>query len=213
VATDRITVFVADDHPVFREAVGRAVKCRPDFELVGLAADGREALSAIREAVPLVSVIDQHLPSLSGTDILRAVERYSVPTRVIILSGNSAGSLVYEALQLGAAGFLTKLATAAEICDAIVAVARGRTVLAPEIQSGLVGEMRVRSQPGRPVISEREADVLALIAQGLSAPEISERLMISVSTDKTHVRNLFEKLEVSDRAAAVAEAMRRGLLE
>jgi two-component system nitrate/nitrite response regulator NarL len=161
----------------------------------------------------MVSVLDQNLPLLLGTDILRALVRDSVSTRVIILSGASSGALVYEALRLGAAGFLTKLATIEEICDAIVAVARGRTVLAPEIQSGLVGEMRARSQPERPVLSERETDVLALIAMGLSAPEIADRLMISPATVKTHVRNLFEKLGVTDRAAAVAEAMRRGLLE
>jgi two-component system nitrate/nitrite response regulator NarL len=213
VGKERITVFVADDHPVFREAVGRAIKSRPDLALVGLAADGREALSVIREEVPMVSVLDQNLPSLLGTDILRALEREAVPTRAIILSGSSSGSLVYEALHLGAAGFLTKLATIDEICDAIVAVARGRTVLAPEVQAGLVGEMRARSEPERPLLSQREADVLALIAQGLSAPEIAERLVISPSTVKTHIRNLFEKLDVSDRAEAVAEAMRRGLLE
>jgi two-component system nitrate/nitrite response regulator NarL len=186
----RITVLVADDHPVFREA-----------------------RRGIRESVPSVSVIDQHLPSLSGLDILRAVQRDSVPSRLIVLSGNSSGALVYEALQLGAAGFLTKVATIGEICDAIVAVARGETVVAGEVQSGLVNEMRSRSDPERPVLSEREAEVLALIADGLSVPQIADRLIISASTVKTHIRNLFQRLGVSDRAAAVAEAMRRGLLE
>jgi two-component system, NarL family, nitrate/nitrite response regulator NarL len=141
------------------------------------------------------------------------VQRDHVPTRVIILSGASSGSLVYEAVQLGAAGFLTKGATIGAICDAIATVAGGETVLAPEIQTGLVSELRMRLQPDRPVLSEREAEVLSLIATGLSVPEISTRLIISRSTVKTHVRNLFEKLGVSDRAAAVAEAMRRGLLE
>lgn len=211
--TERITVFVADDHPVFREAVGRAVSLRPDFELVGQAGDGRAALEAIRELLPAVSIIDQQLPSLSGTDILRAVQRGGAATRVIILSGSHSGPLVYEALQLGAAGFLSKAATIEAICDAIMTVARGETVLAPDIQSGLVDELRMLAQPTRPVLSEREAEVLALIAEGLTVPAISDRLIISASTVRTHVRNLFEKLGVGERAAAVAEAMRRGLLE
>jgi two-component system, NarL family, nitrate/nitrite response regulator NarL len=210
---ERITVYVADDHPVFREAVARAIKSRPDFELVGLAGDGREALREIQELAPSIAILDHELPSLAGLDILRAVQRDSVPTRVIILSADDSGSLVYESVQLGAAGFLTKAATLARICDSVAAVARGGTVLAPEVQSGLVNEMRTRSQSGSPLLSERESQVLRLIADGLSAPEIGARLFISPSTVKTHVKNLFAKLGVSDRAAAVAEGMRRGLLE
>ena len=212
-ARERISVYVADDHPVFREAVGRAIKARPDFELTGQAADGREALTEIRELTPSVALLDNGLPSLTGVDILRAVKRDSVPTRVIILSADDSGSLVYEAVQLGAAGFLTKVATLTEICDAVAAVARGATVLAPEIQAGLVGELRAQSHTGAPLLSERESEVLRLIAEGRSAPEIGEALFISPSTVKSHTRNLFEKLGVSDRAAAVAEGMRRGLLE
>jgi two-component system nitrate/nitrite response regulator NarL len=212
-APERITVYVADDHPVFREAVGRAIQSRPEFELAGHTGDGREALREIRELTPSVALLDNQLPSLTGVDILRAVHRDSVPTRVIILSADDSGPLVYEAVQLGAAGFLTKVATLNEICDAVAAVARGATVLAPEVQSGLVGQVRAQSQTGSPVLSERESEVLRLIADGLSAPEIGARLFISSSTVKTHVRKVFEKLEVSDRAAAVAEGMRRGLLE
>jgi two-component system, NarL family, nitrate/nitrite response regulator NarL len=212
-APERITVYVADDHPVFREAVGRAIKSRPEFALAGLAADGREALTEIRSLAPAVAIVDNGLPSLTGVDVLRAVQRDSLPTRVIILSADESGPLVYEAVQLGAAGFLSKAATLMEICDAVAAVARGGTVLAPEVQSGLVDEMRARSQAGAPLMSDRESEVLRLIAQGLSAPEIATALFISPSTVRTHVKNLFEKLGVSDRAAAVAEGMRRRLLE
>jgi two-component system, NarL family, nitrate/nitrite response regulator NarL len=212
-APERITVYVADDHPVFREAVGRAIKSRPEFELAGLAADGREALKEIRSLVPSVALVDNGLPSLTGVGILRAVERDSVPTRVIILSADESGSLVYEAVQLGAAGFLSKAATMSEICDAVAIVARGGTVLAPEVQQGFVDEMRTRSSAGAPLLSERESEVLRLIAEGLSAPEIAAQLFISPATVRTHVKNLFEKLGVSDRAAAVAEGMRRHLLE
>jgi two-component system nitrate/nitrite response regulator NarL len=117
-------------------------------------------------------------------------------------------------VKLGVAGFLTKAATLAQICDTIAAVARGETVLAPEVQSGLVAELRNRNDhASRPVLSERELQVLRLVAEGLSGPQIGAQLFISASTVKTHVRSALEKLGVSDRAAAVAEAMRRGLLE
>jgi two-component system, NarL family, nitrate/nitrite response regulator NarL len=212
-APERITVYVADDHPVFREAVARAIQSRPEFEVAGLAADGREALTAIRELTPSVAILDNGLPSLTGVEILRALQRESTDTRVIILSADDSGPLVYEAVRLGAAGFLTKVATLTQICDAVASVARGGTVLAPEVQQGLAGEVRTHSETESPLLSEREAQVLRLIADGLSAPEIGARLYISPSTVKTHVRNLFEKLEVKDRAAAVAEGMRRGLVE
>lgn len=211
--TSRVGVYVADDHPVFLEAIGRAVKTRPDFELVGSASDGREALEQIRRLMPAVAVLDQLLPSLDGIGILAAIEREGLSTRVVILTADSTSSIVYDAVGLGVAGFLTKRATLEMICDAISAVARGETVLAPEVQAGLAGEVRMRKLREHPILSNRESEVLRLIADGLSSPEIAARLYISSSTVKTHVKNLCEKLGVSDRAAAVAEAMRRGLME
>lgn len=212
-ATERISVLVADDHPVFREAVGRALSARPEIELVAMTGDGRDALTQIRASEPSVAVIDQQLPSLSGLEILEQIQDQPSPTRVIIVSGDGSSALVYDAVTLGAAGFLTKASTLSAICDAVVVVAAGETVLAPEIQSGLVAEMRRRAQPQRPLLTDRETQVLRMIADGLTAPEIASRLFISASTVKTHVKNLFEKLSVGDRAAAVAEGMRRGLLE
>ncbi len=209
----RTTVYVADDHPVFREAVSRAIKARPEFELVGQAEDGRAALQEILQLEPTVAILDHQLPSLPGMEILRAIQRDAADTRVVILSGDDSGSLVYESVQLGAAGYLTKAATLTEICDAVAAVARGHAVLAPQVQAGLVAEVQTRSGPSGPLISPRESQVLRMIADGHSAPEIASSLFISPSTVKTHTKALFEKLGVSDRAAAVAEAMRRGLLE
>lgn len=210
---ERTRVYVAEDHPVFQEAVARAIKARPDFELAGTAGDGRTALDQIRTLQPTVALLDLRLPQLDGLEIVRAIQRDSMPTRVVMLSADSSREYVYDALKLGAAGFLTKAATLTVICDTIAAVARGATVLAPEIQSELVTELRAREQPRRSLLSEREMQVLRLIADGLTGPEIGARLYISSSTVKTHVKSLLEKLEVSDRAAAVAEAMRRGLIE
>jgi two-component system nitrate/nitrite response regulator NarL len=210
---ERTTVYIAEDHPVFKEAVARAIKARPDFELAGTAADGRTALQDIRERRPAVALLDLRLPELGGLEIVRAIQRDSLPTRVVVLSADSSREYVYDAIKLGAAGFLTKAATLSEICDTIAAVARGETVLAPEVQSGLVSALRERDQPERPLLSERESQVLRLIAEGLTGPEIGSRLHISSSTVKSHVKSVLEKLGVSDRAAAVAEAMRRGVIE
>ncbi len=210
---DPITVYVADDHPVFQEAVARAVRTRPELELAGTAGDGRRALEEIRSLAPVVAVLDLRLPLLDGLQVIGAIERDGLPTKAVMLSADSSRELVYDAVRQGADGFLTKASTLDQICDAIVAVAGGATVLAPEVQAGLVTELRDRDRPDRPLLSERESDVLKLIAQGLSGPEIAERLFVSTSTVKTHVRGLLEKLGVNDRAAAVAEAMRRGLIE
>jgi two-component system nitrate/nitrite response regulator NarL len=209
----RTTVYVAEDHPVFQEAVARAIKARPEFELAGTAADGRTALAEIRELRPTIALLDLRLPGLDGLDVVRAIHRDALPTRVVVLSADSSREYVYDAVRLGAAGFLTKAATLAEICDTVAAVARGETVLSREIQSGLVSELRARDQPQRSVLSDREAEILRLIADGLSGPEIGTRLHISSSTVKTHVKSLLDKLGVTDRAAAVAEGMRRGLIE
>lgn len=208
----RTTVYIAEDHPVFREAVARAIRARADFELVGSSGDGRSALDEIRTLTPDVAILDQRLPELDGADIIRAVLREGLPTRVVMLSADSSSALVYDVMKLGVTAFLTKAATLPEICDAVAAVARGQTVLAPEVQSGLVSEMRERADDQRPLLTPRELDVLELIAAGLSNPDIGGRLFISASTVKTHVKSILEKLAMSDRAAAVAEAMRRGLI-
>jgi two-component system, NarL family, nitrate/nitrite response regulator NarL len=211
---ERVTVLVADDHPVYREGITRAVKDRPDLELVGEAGDGREALEGIRRARPDVAVLDIRMPGLDGTQVLAALRRDSIPTEVLFVSAFMEAELAYRTVAEGAKGYLSKSASRAEICDAIVTVARGGTALAPEAQRGLAEEIQQREQAGQtPELTEREQQVLRLIAEGMSAPEIGRKIHLSSTTVKSHLRTLYEKLGVSDRAAAVAEAMRRGLLE
>jgi two-component system, NarL family, nitrate/nitrite response regulator NarL len=210
----RVPVVVADDHPLFREGIERAVRERPDLELVGSAADGREALAHIRELAPRVAVLDLRLPGLDGLQVLNAVTRDKLPTRVLILSASGDAELVYRAVQGGAAGYFRKEADRQAILDAIAAVARGSTVIEPALQAGVFDQIRVRSATDeRPILTAREREVLALMAEGHSGPQIADRLIIALPTVKTHQARLYEKLGVSDRAAAVAEAMRRGLLE
>jgi two-component system nitrate/nitrite response regulator NarL len=213
-APPRVTVLIADDHPLFRDGIARAIRARADLELVAEVADGREALDRIRELGPAVAVLDVRLPDLDGLEVLNAVRRDALPTRVLMLSAAMEGPLVFEAVSAGAAGYISKNADRTAVCDAVAAIARGETVLEPDLQPGLLEEVRARGVADtRPVLTPREAEVLRLIADGLSAPEIGRRLFLSTATVKTHVGHLYEKLGVSERAACVAEAMRRGLLE
>lgn len=211
--TERVTVFVAEDHPIYREGLLRALRQRPELEVVGEADNGREALAQIKELGPQVAVLDEHMPELRGTDVLHALQRDGVPTRVLMLSASLDSAVVFKAVSQGVAGYLTKDADRERICDVISAIARGETVIAQEVQGGLVDAVRFREHDDRPALSPREQEILQLTAAGRSAPEIARDLHLSTATVKTHLRNLYEKLGVSGGAAAVAEAMRRGLLE
>lgn len=209
----RVRVLVADDHPLFREAVVRAVRERPEFELVAEVGDGRAALEAIIEHAPDVAVLDVKMPQLTGLQVLNAVRRDGHATRVILLSAFLDGAVAFEGVAAGAAAYLSKEADRRRFMDAVAAVHRGETVFDPEIQAGLAAEIRARGTTERPSLSPREREVLGAIAEGRSAPEIGRELYLSTATVKSHLQSLYEKLGVSDRAAAVAEAMRRGLLE
>jgi two-component system nitrate/nitrite response regulator NarL len=208
---ERVRVLVADDHPLFREGLVRAVAGRAEMELAGEAVDGRSALEQIEHAPPDVALVDLRLPLLDGIAIARAVERGGYATRVVIVSAYDEAELVWSALEAGAAGYLTKDARREEITDGVLAAARGETVLAPSLAGALAGEVRRRA--GAPLLTTREREALDGLSRGLSAPAIANELVLSTATVKTHLQHLYEKLGVSDRAAAVAEAMRRGLID
>jgi len=213
-ADGQVSVLVADDHPIYREGIVRAISERDDLELLGEAADGREALEQIKRLEPRVAVLDIRMPELDGTQVLSALRRDGVETDVLFLSAFLEPELAYRTVAAGARGFLSKESSRQEVCDAILAIAGGGTAFAPEVQAGLASQIQQRERAGATVqLSVREAEVLGLIAEGLSAPEIGKRISVSTTTVKSHLSSLYEKLGVSDRAAAVAEGMRRGLLE
>jgi two-component system nitrate/nitrite response regulator NarL len=208
----RVSVYVGEDHPIYLDGLVRALGQRPEFEVVGSSRDGRAALDEIRELAPDVAILDENMPSMLGSDVLAAITREALPTRVVMLSASLDGAVVFRAVANGVRAYLTKDADRAVICDTVAAVARGRTILAAEIQAGLADQVRMRERDDRPALSAREHEILERTAGGASAPEIAGELQISTATVKTHLRHLYEKLGVSERAAAVAEAMRRGLL-
>jgi two-component system nitrate/nitrite response regulator NarL len=204
---------IADDHPMFRECVERAVEHHADVEVVASAADGREALAAIRALRPQVAVLDLRMPDLDGAAVLNAVVRDGLPTRVMVLSGLLDDETVYSVLESGAAAVLNKTALSSEVLDAILAVARGETVVGSTLQGGVAAQIRLRARGERPRLTAREREILVLMSYGVSGPEIARRLNLSLSTVKTHTQKLFDALGVNERAAAVAEGMRRGLIE
>lgn len=209
-----VRVLLADDHPVFRDGLARALRRRPELEVVAEAADGREALDAIRRLDPDVAVIDLRLPVLDGMAVLDTIQREQRRTRSVVLSAYDDSGRVYRSIASGARAYLTKTAPAGAIADAVVAVARGESVFPPEIHAGLASEIRMRRDVAdRPLLSSRELDVLRLAADGQTTAEIGAELHLSSATVKSHLRHVYEKLDVTDRAAAVAQALRRGLLE
>ncbi|MCX6386752.1 MAG: response regulator transcription factor [Solirubrobacterales bacterium] len=209
----RIRILIADDHPMFREGVSRVVASYPEFEIVGRVDSGRQAVEEIRSLEPDVALVDLRLPDIDGVKVVEAIERDGLTTKVIIISAYEDSATVYSAISAGARAYLSKAVSADELGRAIQAVARGQTVIPAAMQSALAQEIRARRDLGDvPVLTKREVEVLECIAEGLSAPEIAERLVLSVTTIKTHLHNIYRKLDVSDRAAAVAQAMRRGIL-
>ncbi|BDB42437.1 MULTISPECIES: response regulator transcription factor [Mycobacterium] len=211
--TDRVRVVVADDHPVTRQGVVRALKSSGRVEVVAEVADGRAALDAIRKLHPSVALLDYKMPKLDGLAVTHAISRDGLPTRVVLLSAFDDSSVVYKALAEGASGYLTKESDSDEIVSAVIKCAGGGTYLPSEVAGGLVDEVKHRAKGSATLLTERESQVVAMMADGLSVPQIASQLHLSPSTVKTHVQNLYEKLGVSDRGAAVAEAMRRRLVD
>ncbi|WP_369382817.1 response regulator [Streptomyces sp. cg36] len=210
---NRVSVVVADDHPVFREGIARGLQLSGQIDVVAEAEDGEAALEAIRELNPDVALLDYRIPKLDGIAVIHAVVRDQLPTRTILLSATTDSAVVFRALEEGAAGYLAKDAKRSEIVHAVMRVAAGKQVVSEELTGGLVDEIRIRADRDTVILSERERQVLKGFAKGQSIPQLAAELFLGASTVKTHTQRLYEKLGVSDRAAAVAEAMRRGLLE
>lgn len=209
----KVRVVVGDDHPMFRDGVVRALVTSGEIDVVAEADDGTSALDAIKTHQPDVALLDYRMPGMDGAEVAAAVRRDELPTRVLLVSAHDESAIVYHALAEGAAGFLPKESSRAEIVTAVLNCAKGRDVISPGLAAGLAGEIRRRAEPSGPSLSSREREVLQLIAEGMTIPAIAAKLYLAPSTVKTHVQRLYEKLGVGDRAAAVAEAMRRRLLE
>jgi two-component system nitrate/nitrite response regulator NarL len=209
----RVRVVVGDDHPVYRDGVVRALESSGRADVVAAVGDGAAALDAIREHDPDVALLDYNMPGIDGIAIAHAVVRDKLRARVLLISATTEGSVVYRAIQDGAAGYLSKEADRDEIVAGVMACARGESVLPPELVTTLAAQVRARANSDAPILSDREQQILRLIADGKTVPDMAKELFLAPTTVKTHIRRMYEKLGVSDRGAAVAYAMRNHLLE
>nr|WP_218902188.1 response regulator transcription factor [Streptomonospora nanhaiensis] len=201
--------MVADDHPVVRDGIRGMLAGDPGFAVVGEAGDGARAVELARALVPDVVLMDLRMPGMGGVAAIRELVRLDVASRVLVLTTYATDSEVGAAIEAGATGYLLKDALPEELTRAVGLAARGQTVLSPSVATRLVGRVR---EP-RPRLSERELEILRLIAAGSTNREAAARLFISEATVKTHVLHIYAKLGVNDRAAAVAAGFRRGLLD
>lgn len=212
--TELVTVALADDHPIYLRGLARALDAHPRIEVVGEAPDGRAALELVRRLTPDVAVLDIRMPGLTGMDVARALRHDHHSTRILLLSGSENVESLYAAMAAGAKGYLLKTVPAEDVTDAILAIAADDVVFSPELHASLALEIQSRdASSGGPPLSERELEVLRLTAAGGGAAAIAEQLFLSVATVRTHLQTTYQKLGVSDRAAAVAEALRRGLID
>lgn len=208
----QVRVLIADDHPLYRDGTAEVLR-QAGFDLVGEAEDGDEALEEMRRTQPDVAVLDLMLPKRDAIEVLGALEEEGLPTKVMIVSAYEDSTMVYRAIAAGARAYLLKLVRGETLCEAVLAVNRGETVIPPRLQGALADELRNRRrQPDETPLTARELEILRLSADGRSTREIAEELFLSVGTVKTHLQHIYEKLEVPDRVAAVAKVMRKGWL-
>jgi DNA-binding NarL/FixJ family response regulator len=207
--TDPIRLLIVDDHPVVRNGLHGMFAGDPDFEVVGEAADGAEAVAYAQSLAPDVVLMDLRMPGLDGVSAIRKLAALANRARVLVLTTYDTDSDVLPAIEAGATGYLLKDTPRAELLRAVRAAARGEAVLSPTVATKLLGQVRT---PAKDDLSKRELEVLALIAKGATNREAAAQLFISEATVKTHLLHLYAKLGVSDRAAAVATAFARGLL-
>jgi len=215
-----IRVVIVDDHALFRRGLDLVLSEEPGIDIVGEAEDGVQAIARADELEPDVMLMDVRMPKASGIEAARAVRASHPDVKVIMLTVSDEESDLYESVKAGANGYLLKEVAIEEVADAIRAVAQGHSLISPSMASKLLGEFNAlarradeRHLSPAPRLTERELEVLRLVAQGQSNREIAKSLFIAENTVKNHVRNILEKLHLHSRMEAVVYAMREKLLE
>ncbi len=212
---DPLQVLVADDHPMFRQGVRSVLESAPGIEVVAEAATGAEAVAAAREHQPDVVAMDIHMPELNGIEATRQIVETSPHIAVVVLTMLEDDESVFAAMRAGARGYLLKEAPAHEIVRAVQGVAQGEAIFGPTIARRVMAYFADTRSPlaphAFPQLTDRELEVLELVAQGQNNPSIARSLFVNPKTVRNHVSNIFSKLQVADRAQAIVRAREAGL--
>jgi DNA-binding NarL/FixJ family response regulator len=210
----KIRVMVADDHPVVREGLTTMLARESDIEVLGEAQNGREAIEKARELQPDIVLMDLRMPEVDGIEAIRRIKAENPKVKFIILTTYDNDEYIFKGIEAGARAYLLKDAPRSELFKAIKAVNRGESLIEPAIAGKVLDRLAELSRQAQPAesLSERELEVLALIAQGASNKSIAANLQIGESTVKTHIQGIFNKLGVNDRTEAVTQAIKKGLV-
>jgi DNA-binding NarL/FixJ family response regulator len=219
-ARQPLRVLIVDDHALFRSGLHLVLKQEPDIEVVGEASDGQEAVHQAQELMPDVILMDVRMPRRSGIEATRQIKELLPHVKILVLTISDEEADLYEAIKAGAAGYLLKEISIDEVAEAIRSIWQGQSRISPSMAAKLLAEfaaMSKRAEEQRqlpaPRLTEREMEVLRLVAQGLNNRDIGNHLFISENTVKNHVRNILEKLHLHSRMEAVVYAVREKLLE
>lgn len=209
-----IRLMLADDHRMLREGLRRSMT-EEGFDIVGEATDGVEAVRMAEELVPDVILMDVSMPNCDGVEACRQVKANGSPSRVVMLTMHADKDVLTNAIRAGATGYLVKDCSTTEIAEAVRMAFKGDTVLSPQLAKSMLDEVRRldgKKAEDERVVSKREEEVLQLIADGCSTPEVADRLYISQKTVKNHLASIYQKLDARDRTQAVLQAVRMGIV-
>lgn len=215
--TDPVKVLVVDDHALFRRGIVEVLTDQPDIRIVGEAANGLEALAKVRQSRPDIILMDLSMPVCSGLECIQALQAESPQIAILVLTVSETDEDLFAATRFGARGYLLKNSEPDQLVQAIYHIAQGGAVLSPIMATKLIGEFadlssRMGKEPESIGLSPREKEVLQQLAQGSTNKDIADLLFISENTVKTHLRNIMEKLHLSNRSQAAAYAIKKGLI-
>jgi len=206
---ETIKILMADDHPVVRAGIRGMLETQPEFEVVAEAENGREAFEQLEKLKPNVVLMDLRMPEMDGVEAIGKIKEKYPDINILVLTTYDTDADIVRAVEAGATGYLLKDAPREELFRAVRGTAKGETVLAPVVAARLMGKVR---DHGEQALSAREIDVLMLVARGASNQDVAEKLHVSTATVKSHLIQIYQKLGVSDRTAAVTTAIERGII-